>query len=130
MVAADRSLQLIAQDVFQSLSAQDKKMMWMIRSHFASDPRALPKVISAAPLNRPIKLMDDTVGMAAAWAEPSPTQALELLHAKFSDIRLRRPRRAPLVLTAHQASGSSRSRGSANSATTSLWTTCLRWLSR
>ena len=80
--------QIVSYDVFRALKKQDKKLLWMVRGHFANDPRALPKVISAAPTNRNVRFDGDVIAMAQSWAVPSPTQALELLYIKFSDLRL------------------------------------------
>eukprot|EP01132_Coremiostelium_polycephalum_P011112 gene11112-13596_t len=80
----DRLEEIISKDPLYELSESDKKFLWTYRMHLQGYPHSLPKVLQSLRWNNPQEVKE-AHRLLSIWSPLSPTEALELLDAKFAD---------------------------------------------
>jgi hypothetical protein len=83
---------LAASDPLLPLTDDDKRVLWQYRDTCRATPRLLPKVLSSAPLRvgNQGSVLAEIKQLAGTWkAFSAPTDALELLDARFADCTVR-----------------------------------------
>ncbi|XP_004343363.2 phosphoinositide-3-kinase [Capsaspora owczarzaki ATCC 30864] len=73
---------------FVPLDDADKKRFWAERNELISHPQALPRVLLSFRALDPLSVTD-VHRLLQEWTPLSPVAALELLHAKYPDTRVR-----------------------------------------
>eukprot|EP01087_Luapelamoeba_hula_P015284 TRINITY_DN4549_c1_g1_i3.p1 TRINITY_DN4549_c1_g1~~TRINITY_DN4549_c1_g1_i3.p1 ORF type:complete len:1541 (-),score=187.61 TRINITY_DN4549_c1_g1_i3:661-5283(-) len=75
---------ILAKDSLHVLDPEEKKLLWTYRYFCRKNPRALAKVLQSVDWTKN-KSVQDAHRMLRCWRPLGPTEALELLDAKFAD---------------------------------------------
>lgn len=76
-------------DVLQTLSAEDKTLIWNNRAKFLNDTQMLPLVLQSLDYTSPLQVAEIPY-ILKEWAPISSTEALSLLDPKFADLDVRK----------------------------------------
>eukprot|EP00019_Armaparvus_languidus_P003104 CAMPEP_0168590316 /NCGR_PEP_ID=MMETSP0420-20121227/6501_1 /TAXON_ID=498008 /ORGANISM="Pessonella sp." /LENGTH=891 /DNA_ID=CAMNT_0008625963 /DNA_START=203 /DNA_END=2874 /DNA_ORIENTATION=- len=84
---------IAAADPLVPITPDERALLWQYRDSCSTIPRALPKVLTAAPLQlkgMQARIVAEIQRLASVWAPfERPTDALELLDARFADASVR-----------------------------------------
>eukprot|EP00760_Papus_ankaliazontas_P013259 PhM_4_TR15671/c0_g1_i2/m.57937/K00922/PIK3CA_B_D; phosphatidylinositol-4,5-bisphosphate 3-kinase catalytic subunit alpha/beta/delta len=80
---------IVAQDPLYQLSELDKVLLWEYRRDLTQKPRALGKFLLSLDWTKPSAVCEAYTLMYDSWKPLTPMDALELLDARFRDIRVR-----------------------------------------
>lgn len=85
---SDTIARLRDMDPLETMTGQDKEVLWKHRFQVMEYPELLPMILSAIDYSKP-EQVSEIPGFLENWAKPSPTQALTLLDAKYADYDIR-----------------------------------------
>lgn len=84
----DHVNRIVTKDPLFFLNTNDKEILWAYRDFYKFDPKGLPKFLSSVPYNDMLAVQEMHKYLKL-WAPIAPQDALELLDARFEDVRVR-----------------------------------------
>eukprot|EP01105_Mastigella_eilhardi_P005235 TRINITY_DN1698_c1_g3_i1.p1 TRINITY_DN1698_c1_g3~~TRINITY_DN1698_c1_g3_i1.p1 ORF type:complete len:1497 (-),score=373.96 TRINITY_DN1698_c1_g3_i1:47-4501(-) len=80
---------ILGRDPLQPMDQSERSLVWRSRELLHSKPRALPMFLRSINYNNP-DMIAEAHRLLEIWPQVQPTQALELLDAKFADEHVRK----------------------------------------
>jgi len=79
---------IISKDPLYPVAPADKELLWTYREYYRTNPKGLPKFLSSVPFHEMLAVQEMHKYLKL-WAPIKPIDALELLDARFADMKVR-----------------------------------------
>tara|TARA_R110002050_G_scaffold292311_1_gene447587 strand:- start:2465 stop:3121 length:657 start_codon:yes stop_codon:yes gene_type:complete len=79
---------ILKKDPLDPLTSEDKCLLWQLRANLIRYPTALPKFLQSVVWDDCQQVIE-AHRLLRVWTKPSPTQAIELLDARYADPTVR-----------------------------------------